>query len=278
MLPLDQLRLVPGVQLLGHYRNVSAAESLPVHEHTLSFEICYLARGRQMYRVGGRDYAMSAGDIYFTFPGEWHSTGSQPQEKGELYWMQVQSRHPQLLNLPRSLSRPLLKSLHDLPARHFPASDQVRSLFPQLFALAADSVRSAPSAVVRLELSTLATQLLLAVARSGALPNDEGGRPDMNTALRYIRDHLEGQIGVPELAGVTGLSESWFKARFRQAIGMPPGEYILREKIARARQFLLAGESVTSTAHRVGFSSSQYFATVFKRFTGRTPRDVVARQ
>jgi AraC-like DNA-binding protein len=56
---------------------------------------------------------------------------------------------------------------------------------------------------------------------------------------------------------------------------MPPHEYILRCKIDRAVAQLEAGErSITDIAYDLGFSSSQYFATVFKRFTRLNPRDI----
>ncbi len=68
------------------------------------------------------------------------------------------------------------------------------------------------------------------------------------------------------------LSLSRFKARFKNEVGLPPADFIMRGKIERARQLLAAGDlSVTQIAMRLGFSSTQYFATAFKRHTGKTP-------
>jgi AraC-like DNA-binding protein len=59
---------------------------------------------------------------------------------------------------------------------------------------------------------------------------------------------------------------------FRQEIGLPPGEFILRSKIDHARHLLGGTDlSVTDIAHALGFSSAQYFATAFKRLTRTTP-------
>jgi AraC-like DNA-binding protein len=65
---------------------------------------------------------------------------------------------------------------------------------------------------------------------------------------------------------------------FHQEIGMPPSEYILRKKIELAKEMLLAGATVTQTAFELDFSSSQYFATVFKRYTGESPRDFLRKK
>ena len=54
---------------------------------------------------------------------------------------------------------------------------------------------------------------------------------------------------------------------------MSPWQYILKVRIEAAKQRLAArDESITQIAMRLGFASSQYFATTFKRITGVTPR------
>ena len=54
-----------------------------------------------------------------------------------------------------------------------------------------------------------------------------------------------------------------------------------RKEIERAQALLLGGDhTVTNVAFGLGFSTTQYFATVFKRYTGQTPtgfRDEVRR-
>jgi AraC-like DNA-binding protein len=48
----------------------------------------------------------------------------------------------------------------------------------------------------------------------------------------------------------------------------------LQTKIEAAQKRLRAGgDSITQIAMDLGFVSSQYFATVFKRIAGQTPRD-----
>ena len=81
-------------------------------------------------------------------------------------------------------------------------------------------------------------------------------------------------IQIRELARLCGLSVSRFKERFRDEVGVPPAEYLTRQKIEAAKSLLLAGDhSITDVAMDLGFSSSQYFATAFKRYTGRTPSE-----
>jgi AraC-like DNA-binding protein len=55
-------------------------------------------------------------------------------------------------------------------------------------------------------------------------------------------------------------------------MGMAPGAWYTRRRIERAQERLReGGRAITEVAHELGFSSSQHFATVFKRHTGLTP-------
>ena len=269
------LRLDHTLAMLGHYQNVQAQQMLLEHRHRDLMEICYLARGRQVYRVAGKDYALRAGEIFITFPGEQHSSGGKPQEKGELFWMQLRlPRRGRFLNLPAGEARGLVDALRNLPARHFPARPAVAGLFPRLFLYGARAIqRQKLEGLDRIELCNAACELLIEVARSaqasGQTPRQDA---DVNRAIAFVAAHVAEPIGVPDIAEALGLSPSWFKAKFRRAMGMPPGEYVLRAKVDRAKPMLQAGRKVTDIAFDLGFSSSQYFATVFRRFTGVTPR------
>ncbi len=92
----------------------------------------------------------------------------------------------------------------------------------------------------------------------------------MQRVLQHIDAHLADPIRVPELAEVARLSPSRLKARFKRELGVPPAEFWLRQKIERAAE-LLKTQSVTDVAFELGFSSSQYFATAFKRYTRLRP-------
>jgi AraC family transcriptional regulator len=88
----------------------------------------------------------------------------------------------------------------------------------------------------------------------------------------YVDAHLEGTISLSDMAAVAGLSRMHFAAQFRTATGFRPHDYLLNQRIERAKALL----SKTSTplaeiALIVGFHAQAHFSTVFKRFTGKTP-------
>ena len=65
---------------------------------------------------------------------------------------------------------------------------------------------------------------------------------------------------------------------FPPVTGMTPHAYILHKKIERAMGLPGADMRVTDVAQACGFSTSQYFATVFKRMTGVSPNDVLRKR
>jgi len=100
---------------------------------------------------------------------------------------------------------------------------------------------------------------------------------DISPSLYRAQELLEGNPEHPwkldELGKLTGLSPNYLSTQFRLAFGQPPLRYLQQVRIERARQLLHAtGMSITQIAGELGYSSSQHFSTVFRQFTGQTPR------
>jgi YesN/AraC family two-component response regulator len=63
-----------------------------------------------------------------------------------------------------------------------------------------------------------------------------------------------------------------FKSRSKAEVGVPLADYVARERVERAKEVRRSGqESVAAIARAFGYANPQYFATVFKRYTGLTP-------
>ncbi|QHP66627.1 AraC family transcriptional regulator [Bradyrhizobium sp. LCT2] len=88
----------------------------------------------------------------------------------------------------------------------------------------------------------------------------------------YVGTHFDHCISLSELAKVAGLSRMHFAAQFRAATGYRPREYLLHQRIERAKSLLSNSETaLAEVALTVGFCTQAHFSTVFKRITGDTP-------
>ncbi|QYM77879.1 AraC family transcriptional regulator [Horticoccus luteus] len=260
---------LPGIVEIGRYHYAAAYEPLRLRTHPDGLEICFLARGRQTYRVNGRIYRLRGGEQYLVFPGEPHDSAGMPEEKGELYWLFVRLKpaRQRLLFLTAAASADLRRELLAMPARHFAAAPGTRELLEEIFAL----VPTARSRADRLHVASRVLQFLLATIRASQRNRRAAPSPRIQRCLDHIARHPADPLTVPHLARLVRLSPSRFKMRFRAEIGLPPREYVLRHKLSLADIRLRRGEAVTAVAHDLGFSSSQYFATVFRRFAGHPP-------
>lgn len=266
----DRVGLGGSVSYLGRYNLSRAKRGLEEHSHSGALEICYLAKGRQSYRVAERDYLLGGNDVFITFPEERHGTGTHPEEKGILYWLLlfIPPKGETFLGFPRDNTKALQERILGIPRRCFATSSEVRKLLDEIFAAYFQIPKPIRSVVVAAKL----VQLLVLISDFAYNDVKKTRYDDINSVLRYINAHPEVTMSVPLLADQLNLSESWFKAKFRSHVGVPPGEYILRSKIECSKKMLQNGNStITEIAFRLGFSSSGYFATVFKRFTNKNP-------
>jgi iron complex transport system substrate-binding protein len=101
----------------------------------------------------------------------------------------------------------------------------------------------------------------------------EGIKPNIVTeAIQYIRAHYREPITAEKLAGRYDCSTSYLSRLFRNQIGLGPIEYLIHERIYRAKQLLLKSDArIQDVAGRVGYADVYYFSRLFKKHTGRSP-------
>jgi AraC-like DNA-binding protein len=261
---------LPGMVMLGRYQNVASSSALRPHQHRGKLEICFLERGLQTYRVRGMLYRMRGNDQFFTLPNEVHDTANLPQERGILYWLilRIRQRGPFLGLAPDAAAR-MKRELLRMPRRHFHAHRDCARILGEIVELVGQPKRSFPSRQLLRFQALLLEYLTLTIVASHQ-GQASAASLVIQRVLSYVEAHLSEPVHVARLAEIARLSESRFKARFKRETGVPPAEYWLRRKVERAA-LLLKSQSVTFVAHGLGFSSSQYFATVFKRYTLLNP-------
>lgn len=97
------------------------------------------------------------------------------------------------------------------------------------------------------------------------------GQIDMDLIDDYIRLHLHRKISVGQLAGLACLSQSQFHELFKRQNNMTPHQYLLEQRLRRARHYLEQGRALSQISDRCGFSSQSALTNAFKRRYGTTP-------
>ncbi|WP_369052796.1 helix-turn-helix transcriptional regulator [Kineococcus terrestris] len=92
--------------------------------------------------------------------------------------------------------------------------------------------------------------------------------------LDTLGSRLDEPWTVTSMAQECGLGRTRFIHHCRLVANASPVAYLTGLRVERGLQLLTSTDlSVADIAHRCGFSSSQYFATVFRRHYDRTPLD-----
>jgi AraC-like DNA-binding protein len=94
-------------------------------------------------------------------------------------------------------------------------------------------------------------------------------------ACDYIRDHVQRNVSLAELASVAGVSASHLSALFLRELGMPPHEFQLQVRVDRAKTLLRRGHPISQVAWETGFSHQSHFGRHFKRLVGVSPGRLV---
>lgn len=260
---------LPEVPVIAIHDQTVAASGLTPHRHPGMMEICYLTRGERVYNVNNTDHRFRGNEVFVTLPDELHGSGRHPHGKGLLYFILIKlpKKPASFLTLSSRDAWPLVSRLRALPHRKFLGNRMLKTLFEDIITLLDGDDKT----LVRVEIAAKLIQWLTIIVRCSEAETGRRNTPDIRRVLTHIEESLEDPVTLPQLASVARLSTSRFKSKFKEQIGMPPAEYVLRRKVEKARACLKAGQSVTDTAYQFGFSSSQYFATVFKRLTTMRP-------
>jgi AraC family transcriptional regulator len=94
----------------------------------------------------------------------------------------------------------------------------------------------------------------------------------LQQAIDYIHDRFAEDITLSELADEVKMSQYRFARAFKQSTGMPPHQYLLSQRIDRAKQLLANTQlSISDISYQLGFASQSHFTATFRRFTTVTP-------
>jgi AraC-like DNA-binding protein len=96
----------------------------------------------------------------------------------------------------------------------------------------------------------------------------------MGNVISYLEANYDEPIRLEDLREMAHLSNSALLKHFKEATGMPPMEYLLRVRIARAIELIHDSTvTITEAAFSVGFTDSNYFSRQFRRVMKITPSE-----
>lgn len=214
-------------------RRYGAAAGSHAHDH---FQVLCALEGRLELEVEGRGLSLGAGQGQVLHPGERHDFESRQGSRCLVF----DTADPHWAALPRA---PLhLDAVHHL-ASYFGAALEaglpVSTLGPALLAQAWGGVPAAPSRV-----------------RRGV---------DWGALARWLESHLTHPLTAARIAEQVHLSESQFRARCLEELGLAPMQWVRERRLARAAALRGAGLSVAEAARQSGYESASALTAAMQR-------------
>lgn len=280
---------LPGVRTVGFWDAEQDQDwGLDWHRNE-GLELTFLERGTLPFAAEDQRYRLRAGDLTVTRPWQPHRLGEPYLPAGRLHWLildlGVRRPHqpwkwPPWLMLTPDDRRELTTILRQNEQVVWQGNAGLRRCFESI-AQAVQTDRNG-SNVSRLTVHLNALfVLLLDHFRSKPMVLDESLTSTRRTVelfwsdLRENVEHLTLEWTVRAMARRCGLGVTHFIHHTKQLANMTPGQYLTRSRLEVASRLLLdePQRSVTEIALACGFGSSQYFATLFRRHYGVTPRE-----
>jgi AraC family transcriptional regulator len=104
-------------------------------------------------------------------------------------------------------------------------------------------------------------------------PSGQLATPQTRQIQDYVQTHLMADLTVEGLAQLVQLSPGHFATLFKQRVGLTPHQYVVQQRIDRARHLLRQSDlPILTIAHQVGLQTQSHFTRLFRQQTGMTPK------
>ena len=264
------------ITAFGHKKYIGAKKKLDHHFHSNTIELCFCIKGQQIYVIGDQKLSLGGNDIIIIPPNVEHGSGDFPEDKSELFWLQI-SRDKSLgefCYMPNEKSDYLLDALNKEGLKVFKGAYELKPYFDKLLAI----VKGEAGPLDQIKICQLLLSILLGTSDLSKNEFIDENTKRLSTLDEYIQDNIRSSIQLTDLSERMDMSVNYFKSWFKKKQGIPPKEYINRKKIELSKPCLLETRSITEVAYEFNFSSSQYYATAFKKYTGMTPREYINKE
>jgi len=272
---------LPGVRSVGFWDARSPQDwGLPLHRNE-GIELTFLESGRMPLRVDNRNAVMQPDQLLITRPWQPHQLGDPRIGAGRLAWLilDVGIRHPHqswrwpewLVLTPSDLAA-LTRYLRGNEQPLWPAPSEIRHGFQGI----CQAVQDNNVSKLAVTINELFLQLL-ELFRGRRVPvrsSLSSSRRSVELFLKQIADNLGEPWTLAAMAERCAVGPTTFVHHCRKLTNMAPIEYLTHLRVQAACRALRQqrDRAITDIALDCGFASSQYFANVFRRQVGCSPR------
>ncbi len=265
----DVPREVNGIVLFKN-KVARGKDMLEMHSHTYH-ELYFLLSGERRYLVGREIYDVEPGNIV-VIPGDTLHRTASPERRGyERYVLYFNEK-----DIGDFISR-IGKDVFDgfINKGCISLPDEKCAVIRRCFEeIEREDVNG--DFLSRSIKQNILEQIILTAVRYGK-KKQKGNRAEedkFEEIVRYISENYMREITLSEIAARVYMEETYFSKKFKRLTGFGFKEYLIFTRIKAAQKMLWETDaSVIEISDLCGFSSSNYFGDVFKRYVGVSPSE-----
>jgi AraC family L-rhamnose operon regulatory protein RhaS len=261
--------LLSEIESLGQFITAESRLGGTRQDRSVGMEIGYLEDGSVEWWDGKNLQEAGPSSILIDKSGDWQGGASAIVHPCSRYWLRFCfPENAALPGLSFASTQAMADAFAEIKVHHFPGNPELRGLFMGLL----EHQRN-PTSFSEEYSRALFHQILILVLRDYEM--NQGHRVSITTqrAQEYLAASIDRDIHVEDVSALVHLSTGYFHELFQRETGTTPARYHQRLRISAAKRRLIEERnSITDIAMELGFSSSQYFSTTFKKVVGLTPQ------
>lgn len=261
------------------YEEIGVADTYPTRGHAdgyyfdidkgrvlNEYQLLYITEGEGVFNSAhAKDVPLKAGDLFLLFPGEWHTYYPTGKHGWKSYWIGFKGK-----NVDDRVKAGFLSV--DKPIYHVGFSADIIRLYEEAYKRAQEEAPYLQQILAGIVNHLVG--LMYALERSMELSKDHTRVDMINLARLRIRESLEVDLTIQQVAEDLGVSYSNFRKLFKEFTGISPALYQQDLRLQRAKELLATTSlSIKEIAYRLRFESPDYFSSKFKIKTGKKPSE-----
>ncbi|AYJ79823.1 hypothetical protein AN286_06535 [Aliarcobacter cryaerophilus ATCC 43158] len=97
---------------------------------------------------------------------------------------------------------------------------------------------------------------------------------DIKSSISYMKDNIDKQLSILEIANNINLTEKTFYRRFKKALNISPLQYLKILKVEKSKELLIStNKSFSDITFELGYFDENSFRKLFKQETSLNPKD-----
>lgn len=248
----------------------ASGNGIAIHEHSF-YELYFLISGQRRYLMKHTVFDVKPGNMVIVPKMQLHratTIGNLGYDRYVLYFSQQQATQLAELIGTETLNKIIHSGCIIFPPS---ASNQIQKDMEQI-RLELES----PGAYTGIVITHLFHGIMLTALRYGTAKEHLIGESadKVQMIAKYISEHYNEDITLSTAAKMAYLEKTYFSKRFKLLTGFGFQEYLLQTRILAAEKLLLeTKQSISKIAESCGFSCSNYFGDVFRRYKGISPTE-----